>query len=175
MKNYIVTVIAKIESEKVCKDLALAITPIVDSPNLKFQHRNGVLLFHFSSEVCKEEIYDYVKTVLYGVTDSFVLSEVNDNLTVCLPPDLQNHLMDLEKEGENLDMSIDMKDAKTNYNFSKFTEEDDEEFVALLLDELKQNVKKPSLDAILDKMITDGFESLSQKEKETLEYYSKNY
>lgn len=175
MKNYIVTVIAKIESEKVCKDLALAITPIVDSPNLKFQHINGLLLFHFSSEVSKEEIYDYVRTVLFGVTESFILTEVNDNMTVSLPAELQKHLMDLEKEGDNVDMRIDMKDAKTNYNFSKFTEEDDDDFVALLLDELKQNVKKPSLDVILDKMLSGGFDCLTQKEKDTLDYYSKNY
>ena len=175
MKNYLITVIAKIESENVCKDLALAITPIVDSPNLKFQHSNGLLLFYFSSDVSKEEVFDYVRTVLFGVTESFILTEVNDNLTVSLPDEFKNHLMDLEKEGENLQMRIDMKDAKTNNNFSKYSEEDEDEFVALLLDELKQNIKKPTLDSILDKMLDGGFDCLSQKEKDTLEYYSKNY
>jgi hypothetical protein len=52
-------------------------------------------------------------------------------------------------------------------------EEDDDDFVALLLENMKKEVKKPSLDFILDKALSNGFESLSQFEKDTLESYSK--
>jgi hypothetical protein len=52
-------------------------------------------------------------------------------------------------------------------------DEEDDDFVALLLEGLKKNVKKPTLDYILDKIASDGFESLSQFEKDTLESYSK--
>jgi hypothetical protein len=55
-------------------------------------------------------------------------------------------------------------------------ESDDEDFVALLLDKVKKNVKKPTLDQLLDKINNseNGIESLSQFEKDTLESYSKN-
>lgn len=174
MKNYILTVIGKFESEETCKELAISLTPIVDSPNLKFQHASGVLVFHFASEVSKEEIFDYVIGILYGVTESFILTEVNDEVTVQMPQEIKQHLMDLENVSENMEMSIDMKIEKNNLRFND--EEDyDDDFVALLLDEVKRKVKKPSLDQLLEKISKNGFESLSAYEKETLEYYSKNY
>jgi hypothetical protein len=52
-------------------------------------------------------------------------------------------------------------------------EEEDDDFVALLLEGLKKNVKKPTLDYILDKILSNGPESLTQFEKDILESYSK--
>jgi hypothetical protein len=43
-----------------CREIALSVTPIVDSKNLKFQYAKGVLIFHFTSEVNKEEIFEYI-------------------------------------------------------------------------------------------------------------------
>jgi hypothetical protein len=174
MKNYILTVIGKFESEETCKELAISLTPIVDSPNLKFQHAIGVLIFHFATEVSKEEIFDYVRGILYGVTDAFILTELNDDTTVSMPEEIKTHLMDLENSSENIEMSIDMKLEKNNLRFND-EEVDDDDFVALLLDEVKRKVKKPSLDQLLEKISKNGVESLSAFEKETLEYYSKNY
>jgi hypothetical protein len=45
--------------------------------------------------------------------------------------------------------------------------------VALLLDEIKSKVSKPSLDNILEKIKSKGMDSLTQFEKDTLEEYSK--
>lgn len=165
----------KINTVKLCKDLALGLTPIVDSPNLKFQHTQNVLLFSFASETTKEELFDYITGILFGITETFILTEVNDNLTVSFPKDIKEHLMNLEKEGENIEMTIDMREEKgKSHNFMS-DEDDEDDFVALLLEELKENVKKPSLDYILDKILNTGFDSLSSQEKQTLEYYSKNY
>ena len=174
MKNYILTVIGNFESEETCKELAISITPIVDSPNLKFQHAKGVLIFHFATEVSKEEIFDYVRGILYGITDAFILTELNDDTTVSMPEEIKVHLLDLENGSENIEMFIDMKSEKNNLRFNE-EEVDDDDFVALLLDEVKRKVKKPSLDQLLEKISKNGVESLSTYEKETLEYYSKNY
>lgn len=173
MKNYILSVICQLENENTCKDLAISLTPIVDSPNLKFQHTNGVLIFHFKSEVPKEEIFDYITGILYGVTESFILTELHDNLTLSMPKTIKEHLMDLDNSSENVEMKIDMTKAKNNFN-RNMEEEDDDEFVALLLDEFKDRIKKPSLDQILDKLLEKGYDGLSQFEKDTLENYSKN-
>lgn len=156
-----------------CKDLALALTPIVDSPNLKFQHSKGVLLFHFATEVSKEELYDYILGVFFGVTETFILTELNDNMTVSLPKDIKEHLLDLENVSNDVVMKMDMRDIKNNTDWN-FDEEDDDDFVALLLGQRDSIIKKPSLDQILDKIASKGFESLTQFEKDTLELYSKN-
>ena len=60
MKNYLLTVIGNFDSEELCQDMAISLSPIVDSPHMKFQHTKGVLIFHFATEVDKTEIYDFV-------------------------------------------------------------------------------------------------------------------
>lgn len=57
---------------------------------------------------------------------------------------------------------------------SQFDEQLDDEFVALLLDEVRRNIKQPTLDQLLDKIKSDGVESLSKYEMGILENYSKN-
>jgi hypothetical protein len=155
-----------------CQNVALSITPIVDSPNLKFQHANGVLIFHFSSEIPKEEIYEYVRGVLYGIADSFILTTMTDSVSVSMPEDIYNHLFDLESADGEMDMKLDMTRIKNNLDFM---EEEEDDIVALLLEELKEKglFKRPSLDQILDKVLSNGIESLSSFEKDTLETYSK--
>jgi hypothetical protein len=52
-------------------------------------------------------------------------------------------------------------------------EEYDENLMAQFWKELKEKIKAPSLDQILDKISCDGVNSLTAFEKETLETYSK--
>jgi hypothetical protein len=172
MNKYLLTVFGEFETKEMCQNVALSITPIVDSPNLKFQHSKGVLLFHFSSEILKEEIYEYVKGVLYGVTESFILTTITDDVSVSMPEDIYNHLFDLESANGKIDMKLDMTRIKNNLDFM---EQEEDDLVALLLEEMRENnvIKKPSLDQILDKVLTNGMESLSPFEKDTLETYSK--
>ena len=172
MNNYLLTVFGEFETKEMCQNVALSITPIVDSPNLKFQHSKGVLLFHFSSEIPKEEIYEYVKGVLYGLSESFILTTMTDDVSVFMPKDIYNHLFDLENANGELDMKLDMTRIKNNLDFM---EQEEDDLVALLLEEMRENnvIKKPSLDQILDKVLTNGMESLSPFEKDTLETYSK--
>ena len=172
MNKYLLTVFGEFETKEMCQNVALSITPIVDSPNLKFQHSKGVLLFHFSSEIPKEEIYEYVKGVLYGVTESFILTTITDDVSVSMPEDIYNHLFDLECANGEIDMKLDMTRIKNNLDFM---EQEEDDLVALLLEEMRENnaIKKPSLDQILDKVLTNGMESLNPFEKDTLETYSK--
>jgi hypothetical protein len=172
MKKYILTVIGSFESEKMCQDLALSLTPIVDSPHMKFQHANGVLLFHFASEVSKTEIFDYVGGILFGITEAYLLTELHDNLTLSMPKEIKEHLLDLDNSTEEAEMKIDMNRIKKNLDFME--EEDDDDFVALLLGEKNNLFKKPSLDQILDKVIDKGYDSLTEFEKDILKSYSKN-
>ena len=122
-----------------------------------------------SSEISQEEIHDYVFGTLFDLITSFILTEYTDKVSVYLPKDVKEHLFDLENEGENVHI-------KLNSNKMTMNSEDDidESLVALLLNEVKKEVKKPSLDYILDKINSKGYESLSQFEKDSLDSYSKN-
>ena len=172
MKSYLLTVFGNFDSETMCKDVAISITPLVDSPHMKFQHTKGILMFYFSSEVDKQEIFDYITGILFGITETFILTEVTDNVTVSLPKEIKEHLFDLENQSDDINMNIDM--AKVKNNTEMFgDEEDDEDFVALLLGERERLIKKPTLDQILDKINSKGYQSLTQYEKDVLDGYSK--
>lgn len=170
MKKYFLIIFGDLESEENCREIALTLTPIVDSPHLKFNHTKGSLIFHFASEVSQEEIHDYVLGSLFDVCSSFILTENTDKVSFYLPKKVEEHLMDLENEGKNVELKITMEPLNSLNSDS----EDNEEFVALLLDEIKKKVKKPKLDQILDKINSTGFDSLSQFEKDTLDEYSKS-
>lgn len=171
MKNYLITIIGTVDSKKMCQEIALSISPLVDSPNLKFQHKDGVLLFHFASEVSKTEIYDYLNGILFGVSEAFILTEITDNVSVSMNDELFGHLFDLQNVGDDVTMRLDMNRVINNVDFEE--EELDDEFISTLLSQVN-NIKKPTLDQILDKINTKGYNCLTPFERDTLENYSKN-
>lgn len=170
MKNYLLTVMGDIDSDKMCKEIALSISPLVDSPNLKFQHKNGLMMLHFGTEVNKQEIYDYVQGVLYGTVDTFTLMEINDDVSVFMPKDIHGHLFDLESMDDDVSMKLNMDSVINNEDFEEKIED---EFISTVIAELNKQIKRPSLDQILDKINTTGYNSLTPFEQNTLENYSK--
>jgi hypothetical protein len=171
MTKFLLTIIGDFKQEDILSEIALTLTPIVDSPHLKFQSSHGALIFHFASEVNQEEIHDYVQGSLFGLIDCFILTEYTDKVSVCMTKELKDHLFDLENESDGVSININMSHIKNNSDFME--DEEDDDFVALLLNQVKEKVKKPSLDYILDKIANKGMDSLSQFEKDTLDLYSK--
>lgn len=176
MKNYFLTVVSEFKNETHIQDIILAITPIVDSTNIKFQYnKGGVTFIHFGSEVNKQDIYTYITGVMYGVSDIFVLTEINDELTVSLPKELKSFLMNLEGSGDG--QTFNMDEIKANqYLQEEYDDYDDEydDILNMLKSAKKPQIKQPSLDTLLDKIKDGGIESLTKLEKEQLENYSKD-
>jgi len=169
MKKYLLTVIGNFENKELYEEVAITLTPLVDSPHLKFQSSNGVLLFHFESEVEQSEIHDYIQGSLFDIVNTFILTEYTDKVSVFMPKEMKEHLFDLENDNNEISINIDLNQNRKS--FDDMEEEDD--FVALLLNEVKSKVKVPSLDQILDKIASNGVDSLTQFEKDTLDSYSK--
>jgi len=169
MKKFFLVVFGDFNSDEFCKEVALTLTPIVDSPHLKFNHSTGNIFFHFASEVSQEEIYEYVMINLIDKCQYFILLENTDKVSLFLPPKVQEHLMDLVNEGNDVEMKIKIDTTK-----KIMIQDDEEEFVALLLEKVKKQVKKPSLDQILDKLCNKGIDVLTKFEKDILDEYSKN-
>jgi hypothetical protein len=172
MNNYLLTIIGEFQTKDMCKSIALSLTPIVDSPSLKFHYGKNVLVFHFSSEVSQVEITDYIQGILFGISDFFILNKMTEDVSVLMPQDVSTHLFDLETVGEDVDTILDMNRIKNNLDFM---EQEEDDLVASLLDEIREKklFNKPSLDQLLDKVLNDGIESLSRYEKDILETYSK--
>lgn len=163
MQKYLLIMIGDVSAE-ICQHLAKEITPIVDSPRLKFQYHKGVILFYFASEVDQIEIHEFVGIISYGLVTTYILNKANDNMSVNMPKIYSDVLFDLESdEPKTLLEEVTLEEEEEDYSDN----------LALILEEIKSKVKKPSLDNLLDKIKSKGITSLSQYEKETLEEYSK--
>jgi hypothetical protein len=171
MKKYLVTIFGDFKSDDICKEIAISLSPVVDSPNLKFQFTKGVLIFHFASEMEMNDIHEFLELTSYELYDSFILSEYTDKVSVFMTEENKKHLFNLDENDTN--NGIEM--VLTPKNGIQYMDEDeDDEFVALLLNEVKKHVKAPSLDQLLDKIKNEGVDSLTPFEKGTLDNYSKN-
>ena len=175
MNYYLLSITDDFSSDKLCKEIAISLSPIVDSPNLKFHYTRNQIIFSFGTETPKVEIYEYITGILYGLVEIFILTEVVDDFSVSLPKDIKDHLFDLENVGENVTMKLDMERIKKNLDFSFDDEEDDDDDdIISLIFKNKITEPTPTLDQILDKLYSDGIDSLSSKEKNILETYSQN-
>ena len=176
MNYYLLSVTNDFASEGMCKEIALSISPIVDSPNLKFHYTRNHIIFSFGTETPKDEIYEYITGILYGLVDIFILTEVVDDFSVSLPKDIKDHLFDLENVGENVTMKLDMERIKKNLDFSfdDDDDDDDDEDIISLIFKNKITEPNPTLDQILEKLYSEGINSLSSKEKNILQTYSQN-
>ena len=168
MKKYLLSLHGDFVSKQMCKDIAAALTPIVDSPHLKFSHRQNNLLFCFESEVDQIELHDYIQGSLFGLFDYFILSVVGDNLSVCMDDSTSGHLFDVQNDSEDVDLRIDM--TKEIYQDQG---EVDSEFLNDLLNDIKSKIRKPSLDEILDKIREKGLKSITPYEKDILDNFGK--
>jgi hypothetical protein len=169
MKKYILTVFGDFKSHENCKEIAFALSPLVDSAHLKFQHIKGLLIFHFASEMEMSDIHEFLEVTSYELYDGFILSEFTDKVSVFMDEDTLQHLFDLDNvdsECENI-----IIDKRGNARIEEDMEEDDE-FVALLLNELKGQLKQPTIDQLLDKISSQGIQSLTPYEKGILDNYS---
>lgn len=157
------------DSVEYLKNFAISLTPLVDTPQLKFQFSKGASIFHFGTEVPLEEIEYYVKSCIEndGLELSFILTEMNDKVSLSFPQVTFQHLMDLETDK--------FSEVRLSQNTKEIVYEEDEsqlENLASLL-ELIKNDKKPSLDSILEKIKEKGIGSLTSYEQDVLSEYSK--
>lgn len=170
MKKYILILFKDLTRDELPAEIVSLLTPIVDSKFLKFNHNRGSMVIHFESEVDQSELVPFIEGILYGIVSSFILSELNDKMSLRMPKDVLEHLLDLENDSEGSHKT----DLNQNQKFMDFEEEIDEDFIGLLLEDVKWKIKKPTLDQILEKIKVQGIKSLSQFEKDILEEYSKN-
>ena len=169
MKKYILTVFGDFKTGKICEEIAFALSPLVDSTHLKFQYTNGVLIFHFASEMDMTDIHEFLEVTSYELYESFILSEYTDKVSVFMSEDIKEHLFDLDNMTEDCSYVVVTKQGRTEMDDM----EEDDEFVALLLNELKGKLKQPTIDQLLDKISSQGIQSLTPYEKGILDNYSK--
>lgn len=170
MKKYILTTFGDFESKENCHEVAKALSPLVDSKHLKFQYRKGVMIFHFASEMDMVDIHEFLEVTSWGLYDAFILSEFTDNVSVFMDSDIIGHLFDLE---DTDCQEHSLVTSRPSLETEEIDEEEEDEFVQIIMNDLRGKLKQPSLDQLLDKISVQGVKSLTPYEKGILDNYSK--
>jgi hypothetical protein len=171
MNKYLLTIIGNIDSEK-CPDIVLSLGDVVDSKHVKFIHNPNAFMFCFASRVERDNLFCYITDVLYGVSDTFILSNITEDPTVAVPKSIGGFIFDLEN-GEQV--GFEYRDLSNNdFDYEEDDDDDDYDIMERLREHFNKVEKKPSLDSLLDKISNSGINSLSDFERKVLNSYSKD-
>jgi hypothetical protein len=172
MKKYLLTIFGNLENYEKQEEVVISLSPLVDSPSLKFQYGKEFMIIHFVSELEPKEIYEFLEMCSENLYDSFILSEYNEKVSVFMSNENKEHLFNLDGStgASGQEMIITINKDKEYFE----GDEEDDEFTSKIIAELKRQLKPPTLDQLLDKINEKGYEVLSNFEKGLLEKYSKN-
>ena len=162
-----------INSEAVTTKIGKELQPIVISEQIKYIYGDGNAIFHFESELKFEEMSIYCDILVEDFPDfMYVLIPFNGMLSSNAGDDRIEHLLDVKTETK--------KPNKFEFNVETFPINEDaifEMFINIAKNsspvDQKQELCNMSLDELLDKMIDQGIDSLTEVEKQKLEEYSK--
>jgi hypothetical protein len=173
------------KNKKLLNDILCQFETVLSSNFLKYQEGDDFIITHFETEEPLKNLKEFCGYVLDNTVENYILFPNNKNVTLSLPDDMKEHLLDLETDGLN----IQSKNTDFDINFND--DEDDDEEDDILSEIQRKNNKKPpleqllktvfdssveeemSLDELLDKVQKKGLKSLTKKEKELLYGYSK--
>jgi len=123
---------------------------------------NGVHLFYFNSTVVDELIVTEMIEMFHDKMH-FIFSEFDDRMSAFIPFDLTNGMQDIFSMEENVGIDIDSVDDEDG--------EEDINYIRLKYN-IEKQVKKPSLDYLLEQVKAKGINSLTKYEKSILEEYA---
>jgi hypothetical protein len=155
-------------------EIAEEISKISKSDEIKFVYGDSHTIFHFESEMSQPELTIYIDLIYNDTPDfMYVLVQSAKGVTSNMIEGQLDHLMKINKRGRKPKSTNRIKeifiDKKPTFDVKKFMEEHNkrlEEF-------LKNQTCDLTLDEILDKISSQGIESLTRAEKDKLDEYSK--
>jgi len=164
------------DSETITTKIGKELQPVVISEQIKYIYGDSNAIFHFESELKFEEMSIYCEILIEDFPDfMYVLIPFNGMLASNAGDERIKHLL-----------SIDDKPKKSNKNQIdvEMVSIDDGAIFDMFITMFGQGSKfeRPTkevevcnmtLDELLDKMIDQGIESLTEVEKQKLEQYSK--
>jgi hypothetical protein len=152
------------ESDFLIDGLILELEKIANNKRVNEMRATESCICYFESEMDLISIHTILANKIDRLHVLVILSEVSDNMSVHMSEEIAQHLFDLESE---IDESYDIPGLEGEIDFS-------EDFAVQLLEEVRRQIKTPTLDDLLDKIKVGGVSSLSPFEKGVLETYSKN-
>ena len=162
------------EKENHIQLIADFIAPSCTNNIIKYQHGAAWAIYHFESDVDSKKLGKFLENTITDLTAMFFLVPVNDEVMISVDDDIMSHLFDLSDKTESgLDVDNFYENPEKNEDFidlvNKFALHMEQEVANLI----KKQVEPLTLDQILDKILEEGIDNLTDNEKQKLDEYSK--
>lgn len=172
--------------EQKMSNIIYALSPMVDSKNIRFVYSESHLIIHFQSTMPFPELQRLVDLAIHSECDLYLFFNYNENFAVKMQPEIFTHLFDWSKDSESV--NLDLRDNKlSNLGFGPNNEDikvmmmgfDFDPFAGLQ-ETLFKNAKPKKvelpldMDSILEKISKRGIDSLTKREREFLKNISNN-
>ena len=163
------------DSELTTNEIALQLADQMTSKEAKFMFGDKHAIFHFSSDMKIDEMGGWIEIISEDLNCfQYILTPKPRNLDSNMSQDNLDHLLSLKKTNPK---KYTLTPPNIRTVFRDFRSENDDSFrdIADIIMGLKrEEVCNLTLDGLLDKMVDEGVNSLTELEKQKLEEYSKS-
>lgn len=158
-------------SEEKTNDIGGQISDVMTSKEIKFMFGDKHAIFHFASDLSLSEMGELLNIISYEISGfEFFLTQKTKNNFSNFPEDNLNHLLSLRKTTKKktpvAPPRLRTKNIKEGETFMDIAD--------LIFNLKRQEVCNMTLDELLDKIIDQGTDSLTDLEKQKLDEYSKS-
>ena len=159
-------------SEEKTNQIASQISNAMTSKEIKFMYGDKHAIFHFASDLSLSEMGELMNIIVFELEGfEYFLTHKTKNNFSNFPEENIAHLLSLKKTPAKKKMTptppmIKVKRDDTGKQFFDIAD--------LILNIKRPEVCNLTLDELLDKIGTQGIDSLSEVEKEKLDEYSKS-
>jgi len=148
------------------------LAPNCKNAAIKFQKGPAGAIYHFESDIDSKKLGKYLENTITDLTAMFFLVPVTDDVMISVDDDIMSHLFNLSDDNSGVEKFYDIKDNNEDFvdlvnKFALYMEQEVSNLV-------KKEVEPLSLDQILDKILENGLENLTDNEKQLLDEYSKH-
>lgn len=148
------------------------LAPNCKNAAIKFQKGPAGAIYHFESDIDSKKLGKYLENTITDLTAMFFLVPVTDDVMISVDDDIMSHLFNLSDDNSGVEKFYDIKDNNEDFvdlvnKFALYMEQEVSNIV-------KKEVEPLSLDQILDKILENGLENLTDNEKQLLDEYSKH-
>lgn len=170
--KYLLSIFGQIKNnESGIEKMAKKIVNISDSKNVKFSYGESSSIFHFKSNEDFFKIKQFIHSVVSNECIIYMLVPYEGEISCQMPTQVFEHLFDLEDDGIGFLDNYNNVNPELEQDYNTINE-----ILNLTNNDYEPTVipeKELSLDEILEKISNQGIKSLTKKEKQTLNQYSK--
>ena len=160
------------DSEEKTNQIAGQIADVMTSKEIKFMFGDKHAIYHFASDLSLSEMGELLNIISFDVTGfEFFLTQKTKNNFSNFPEENVEHLLSLRKTSPKKKTTPVNPGLRTNDILGG---EKIFDIADIILNFKRPEVCNLTLDELLDKMVDQGADSLTELEKKKLEEYSKS-